>query len=70
MSVFSIDPKAGTAVTAEVLDEVCKSLGVTIKDEEREDYRKLLAVFDESAQQVMDMDGMEKSLMTRVHAEP
>lgn len=57
MSVFSVDPKAGNPVTTEVLDEVCKSLGVKIKDEEREDYRKLLAVFDESAMELMDMDG-------------
>ncbi|KAK4504682.1 hypothetical protein PRZ48_002643 [Zasmidium cellare] len=56
MSVFSVDPKAGTAVTTEVLDEVCKSLGVKIKDEEKEDYRKLLAVFDESAREVMEME--------------
>lgn len=57
MSVLSVDPKAGTAVTTEVLDEVCKSLGITIKDEEKEDYRKLLAVFDESAREVMEMEG-------------
>lgn len=57
MSVFSVDPKAGNPVTAEVLDEICRSLGVRIKDEEKEDYRKLLAVFDESARELMAMDG-------------
>ncbi|TKA77383.1 hypothetical protein B0A55_03219 [Friedmanniomyces simplex] len=56
MSVFSVDPKAGNPVTSEVLNEVCKSLGVKLKDEEHEDYRKLLAVFDESARELMDMD--------------
>ncbi|KAK4919425.1 hypothetical protein LTR49_012959 [Elasticomyces elasticus] len=56
MSVFSVDPQAGNPVTSEVLDEVCKSLGVKLKNEEREDYRKLLAVFDESARELMEMD--------------
>lgn len=55
MSVFSVDPKEGSPVTTEALDEVCKVLGVRIKDEEKENYRKLLAVFDESAQELMDM---------------
>ncbi|KAK0254304.1 hypothetical protein B0A54_04437 [Friedmanniomyces endolithicus] len=56
MSVFSVDPKAGNPVTPAVLDEVCKSLGVKLKHEEHEDYRKLLAVFDESARELMDME--------------
>ncbi|KAK3112615.1 hypothetical protein LTR53_010923 [Teratosphaeriaceae sp. CCFEE 6253] len=56
MSVFSVDPQAGNPVTAEVLDEVCQSLGVKLNDEEHEDYRKLLAVFDESARELMEMD--------------
>ena len=58
MSVFSVDPKAGNPVTPAVLDEVCKSLGVKLKHEEHEDYRKLLAVFDESARELMEMEGM------------
>ncbi|KXT05458.1 hypothetical protein AC578_11095 [Pseudocercospora eumusae] len=53
MSVFSVDPKAGSAVTMDVLDSVCADLGVTIKDNEKEEYRKLLAVFDESCEQLM-----------------
>ncbi len=57
MSVFSVDPKAGNPVTSAVLDEVCKSLGVKLKHDEHEDYRKLLAVFDESARELMEMDG-------------
>ena len=56
MSVFSVNPKEGSAVTTETLNDVCKVLGIKIKDEEQEDYRKLLAVFDESAQQLMEMD--------------
>ncbi len=47
MSVFSVDPKADSPVTTEALDEVCKTFGITLKDEEKEHYRKLLAVFDE-----------------------
>jgi amidase len=55
MSVFSVDPKAGGPVTTEVLRDVCKVFGVRLKDDEEEDYRKLLAVFDESAQELMSM---------------
>ena len=56
MSVFSVDPKAGSKVTTAVLDEVCDGLGVRIKDEEKEDYTKLLAVFDEGCQELMAME--------------
>ena len=55
MSVFSVDPKEGGNVTTEALDDVCKVFGIKLKDEEKEDYRKLLAVFDESAQELMAM---------------
>ena len=55
MSVFSVDPKEGGTVTTEALDDICKVFGVKLKDEEKEDYRKLLAVFDESAQELMAM---------------
>ena len=55
MSVFSVDPKEGGPVTTETLNDVCKVLGIKIKDEEQEDYRKLLAIFDESAQELMEM---------------
>lgn len=56
MSVFSVDPKAGNPVTMEVLHSVCQDLGVKLKKEEREDYRRLLAVFDESARELMEME--------------
>ena len=55
MSVFSVDPKEGGAVTTEALNDICKVFGVKLKDEDQEDYRKLLAVFDESAQELMAM---------------
>ena len=57
MSVFSVNPKDGNPVTLAVLDDACKALGVSIKDEEKEDYRKLLAVFHESAEELMEMPG-------------
>jgi amidase len=57
MSVHSLLAKAGNPVTTDVLDETLKSLGVTIKDAEREDYRKLLAVFHDSAVELTGMEG-------------
>jgi hypothetical protein len=57
MSVFSVEPKSDNPVTAETLKAVCNGLGVSLRDEEQEDYRKLLAVFDESAREIMAMDG-------------
>jgi amidase len=55
MSVFSVNPKEGGPVTTEALDDICKVFGIKLKDDEKEDYRKLLAVFDESAQELMAM---------------
>lgn len=55
MSVFSVDPKEGGQVTTQALNDICKVLGVKLEDHEVEDYRKLLAVFDESAQELMAM---------------
>ncbi|KAK3719715.1 hypothetical protein LTR37_004252 [Vermiconidia calcicola] len=55
MSVFSVEPKEGGAATTQALDDICKVFGINLKDEEKEDYRKLLAVFDESAQELMAM---------------
>ncbi|KAH7120879.1 amidase signature domain-containing protein [Dendryphion nanum] len=59
MSVFSVIPKDGNPVTSQVLDKVCASLKVTLKDEEKEDYRKLLAVFHESAEELMALCDFE-----------
>lgn len=55
MSVFSVIPRDGNPVSVDVLDDICNKLGVTIKDDEREDYHKLLAVFHESAEELMNM---------------
>ena len=59
MSVFSVTPKPGNPVTTEVFENVCKSLNVTLTDEEKEDYRRLLAVFHESAEELMAMPDFE-----------
>lgn len=55
MSVFSVDPKEGSPVTTQALNDICQTFGIKLKDDESEDYRKLLAVFDESAQEIMAM---------------
>lgn len=57
MSVFSLDAKQGNPVTTETLDGLCSQLGVRIKDNEREDYRRLLAVFHDASEQLMGMEG-------------
>lgn len=54
MSVFSVKPKEGSDVTTETLDQVCQKLGVRIKDEEKEAYTNLLAVFDESCKALLE----------------
>ncbi|KAF2102552.1 amidase signature enzyme [Rhizodiscina lignyota] len=59
MSVFSVTPKDGNPVSAAVLDDCCKTLGVTVKEDEHEDYRKLLAVFHESAEELMALPDYE-----------
>ncbi|KAF2644567.1 amidase [Massarina eburnea CBS 473.64] len=59
MSVLSVNPKEGNPVTSQVLDNVCASLKVSLKDDEKEDYRKLLAVFHESAEELMRMPDCE-----------
>ncbi|KAF2469092.1 amidase [Lindgomyces ingoldianus] len=59
MSVFSIIPKPGNPVTAQVFDDVCASLKISVKDSEKDDYRKLLAVFHDSAEELMAMPEFE-----------
>ncbi|KAF2804333.1 amidase signature enzyme [Mytilinidion resinicola] len=62
MSVHSLVARQGNPVTHDVLNETLATLGVTIKDEEKEDYRKLLAVFHDSAVELMDMPDYEPSV--------
>lgn len=57
MSVFSLDTSHGNPVTKETLEKLCFQLGVTIEEKEKEDYRRLLAVFHDASEQLMAMDG-------------
>lgn len=57
MSVFTLDAAQGNPVTTETVNELCSELGVTLKDEEREEYRRLLAVFHDASEQLMEMEG-------------
>lgn len=57
MSVFSLDAKQGNPVTIETLDGLCSQLRVQIEDNEKEDYRRLLAVFHDASEQLMSMEG-------------
>jgi amidase len=57
MSVFSLNTSHGNPVTKETVDKLCSQLGVTIKDDEKEDYRRLLAVFHDASEQLMAIEG-------------
>ena len=59
MSVFSLDVDKSNPVTTDTVDELCKTLGVTIEDDEKADYQRLLAIFHESATALMAMPGMQ-----------
>lgn len=60
MSVFSLETRAGNPVTVKDVDDICAGLGVTIKDEEKEEYKTLLAVFHESMESLMDLPGEQQ----------
>jgi amidase len=62
MSVFSLDASHGNPVTQETLEKLCTKLGVTIEEKEKEDYRRLLAVFHDASDQLMAMDGTQHTL--------
>lgn len=57
MSVFSLDYRPDNPVTLQQVDDLGASLGVTIDAKERDDLHRLLAVFHESTEQLMAMDG-------------
>jgi amidase len=57
MSVFSLDASHGNPVTKTTLEALCAQLGVSIDEKEKEDYRRLLAVFHDASEQLMAMDG-------------
>lgn len=56
MSVFSLDAAKGNPVTSETVDKLCTQLGVRLEDHEKEDYRRLLAVFHDASEQLMAME--------------
>ena len=55
MSVFTLDYSSNNPVTKEVLNATSQSLGVTIKEDEQDEYQTLLAVFHDSAEALMAM---------------
>lgn len=57
MSVFSLDVGTQNPVTAEVLDEICDELGMKIKDDEKEEYQRLLAVYHDSVVSLLELPG-------------
>ena len=57
MSVFSLDVSQANPVTTETVDNLCSQLGVSIAEQEKEDYRRLLAIFHDASEQLMAMDG-------------
>lgn len=58
MSVFTLEAAQGNPVTTHTVDKLCSDLGVTLKNAEKEEYRKLLAVFHDATQALLDMEGM------------
>lgn len=57
MSVFTLDAAQGNPVTTETVDKLCHHLGVSLKDDEKEEYSRLLAVFHDAIEQLMEMEG-------------
>jgi amidase len=57
MSVFSLEYSKSNPVTIETLNEVSNSIGVSLKEEEKDEYHRLLAVFHESVEGLMDLPG-------------
>ena len=64
MSVFSLDASHGNPVTKETLERLCTELGVSIEEKEKEDYRRLLAVFHDASEQLMALDGRLRYLLS------
>jgi amidase len=57
MSVFSLDVQKGNPVTTQTIDDLCQTLGVALKAEEKGDYERLLAIFHDSVEALMAMPG-------------
>ena len=65
MSVFSLNINSSNPVTLETLDCVANSLGITIAEHEKEDYLRLLAVYHESAEALMELPGLSRHRISR-----
>lgn len=57
MSVFTLDTRPDNPVTIQHVDDLCSSMGVTIRNEEKESYRTLLAVYHESMESLIALGG-------------
>lgn len=57
MSVFSFDVSHGNPVTKQTVDKLCSQLGVSIEEQEKDDYRRLLAIFHDASEQLMAVEG-------------
>ncbi|EFQ33954.1 amidase [Colletotrichum graminicola M1.001] len=55
MSVFSLEVAKTNPVDGRVLDENLATLGVSVKEEEKDDYQRLLAVFHESVVELVSL---------------
>ncbi|KAL3479672.1 amidase signature domain-containing protein [Aspergillus californicus] len=53
MSVFSLNIASSNPVNTETIDRVAETLGITIAEDEKEDYVRLLAVYHESVEALM-----------------
>jgi len=69
MSVFSLDAKAGNPVTQETVEQLCSQLGVSIDKKHSNDYQRLLAVFHDACEQLMEVDGESQLHIEALEAE-
>lgn len=63
MSVFTLEASQGNPVTTATVEKLCADLGVSLKDAEKDEYTRLLAVFHDASEALLQMEGECK--MTR-----
>ena len=63
MSVFTLDAAQGNPVTTDTVDKLCSELGVSLREDEKEEYRRLLAVFHDASEQLMGLEGKRTVLV-------
>lgn len=66
MSVFSLAVGSGNPVTTQVLDDICNDLGMKIKDDEKDEYQRLLAVYHDSVVSLLELPGNVQLVLCRV----